>query len=108
VFHEYGVPISRRSAYEVDFLITPGLGGSDDMRNLWPEPYGSTVWNAHIKNQLETHLHGLVCAGDLPLSEAQAEIAGNWITAYKRYFHTDKPVEPLSARAAYAPPLAAH
>ena len=25
--------------YEVDHLITPALGGTDDIRNLWPEPY---------------------------------------------------------------------
>ena len=39
VFQEYRLPISSRSAYELDFLVTPELGGSQDVRNLWPEPY---------------------------------------------------------------------
>jgi len=41
----------RPDAYEVDYLITPELGGATDIRNLWP--YGDTVWNAHVKDQLE-------------------------------------------------------
>jgi len=32
-----------------------------------------------------------VCSGSLPLQSAQRDIAGNWIAAYKRYFHTDRP-----------------
>jgi hypothetical protein len=30
--------------YQVDYLINPQLGGTDDIRNLWPQPYGTTVW----------------------------------------------------------------
>jgi len=30
--------------------------------------------------------------GDLDLSEVQREIAGDWISAYKRYFHTSAPL----------------
>ena len=103
VFDEYGLPISARGAYEVDFLITPGLGGSEDIRNLWPEPYQSTMWNARVKNQLETHLHRMVCAGQMPLSKAQAEIAANWISAYKQAFHTDVPVETEASLAESVP-----
>jgi hypothetical protein len=103
VFQEYRLPISARDAYEVDFLITPGLGGAEDIRNLWPEPYQSTMWNARVKNQLETHLHRMVCAGQMPLSKAQAEIAANWISAYKQAFHTDVPVETEASLAESVP-----
>jgi hypothetical protein len=90
VFREYGIHDMRPSAYEVDYLITPELGGSGSIRNLWPQPY-SAVWNAHVKDDLEDRLHGLVCAGQVDLATAQREISQDWIGAYKKYFHTDKP-----------------
>jgi hypothetical protein len=90
VFREYGINDQRPNAYEVDYLITPELGGSSSIRNLWPQPY-SAVWNAHVKDELEDRLHGLVCAGQVDLATAQREISRDWIGAYKKYFHTDKP-----------------
>ena len=45
-----------------------------------------------MKDDLEDRLHEMVCNGRLDLTEAQREIASNWIAAYKKYFHTDKPV----------------
>jgi hypothetical protein len=92
VFDEYGIPAAEPSAYEVDYLITPALGGADDIHNLWPQSYTATVWNAQVKDALEDHLRDLVCDGQLDLATAQREIATNWIEAYKRYFHTDRPL----------------
>jgi anti-sigma factor RsiW len=92
VLAEYGVPVAARHGYQLDYLITPELGGSDDIRNLWPEPYSSTSWNAHVKDALEDHLHDMVCQGKLPLATAQEEIATDWIAAYKREFHTETPL----------------
>jgi hypothetical protein len=100
VLQEYRTPESRASEYEVDFLITPGLGGAEDIRNLWPEPYSSTVWNAHVKDALEDRLHDMVCSGQLDLATAQRDIATDWISAYKKYFHTQNP---LSTRSAVTP-----
>jgi putative zinc finger protein len=100
VFQEYRTPESRASEYEVDFLITPGLGGADDIRNLWPEPYSSTAWNAHVKDALEDRLHNMVCSGQLDLATAQRDIATDWISAYKKYFHTQSP---LSSRSSFVP-----
>jgi len=34
----------------------------------------------------------MVCSGSLDLTEAQQEIAANWIEAYKKYFHTEMPI----------------
>lgn len=92
VFHEYGMDGAPARSYEVDHLITPALGGTDDIRNLWPEPYASTEWNAHVKDELENHLHDLVCSGKLDLTTAQRDMASNWIVAYKKYFHSDQPL----------------
>lgn len=93
VFEEYGIPSAEPRSYEVDYLITPALGGSDDIHNLWPESNAATIWNAVVKDELEDHLRDLVCSGQLDLTTAQREIAINWIEAYKKYFHTDRPLE---------------
>lgn len=92
VFEEYRIGGADPRAYEVDYLITPALGGADDIRNLWPHSFSATVWNARIKDALENHLRNLVCGGNLDLAQAQREIATNWIAAYKKYFHTDEPL----------------
>ena len=92
VFQEYGIKNRPATDFEVDYLITPGLGGSDDVRNLWPEPHSSATWNSYVKDQLEDHLHRMVCGGKLSLGEAQRDIATNWIAAYKKYFHTNQPL----------------
>jgi hypothetical protein len=78
--------------YELDYLITPELGGSGDRRNLWPERYTSALWNARVKDELEQLLPTLVCAGTLPLAVAQRDMASDWIAAYKKYFRTDRPL----------------
>ena len=93
VFAEYGISGVDPRAYEVDYLVTPALGGADDIHNLWPHSYSATAWNARVKDALEDRLRGMVCDGSLDLTEAQREIASNWITAYKKYFHTDQPLE---------------
>jgi len=95
VFDEYGIRAAAPDAYEVDYLITPALGGADDIRNLWPQAYSATDWNAQVKDALEDHLRELVCDGQLDLATAQHEIATNWIEAYKKYFHTDRPLTRL-------------
>lgn len=92
VFQEYGLAGADPHAYEVDYLITPALGGADDIQNLWPHSYHATVWNAHVKDALEELLRQRVCDGSLDLAEAQQDIARNWIGAYKRYFHTGEPL----------------
>jgi hypothetical protein len=92
VFELYGVTPPQPDAYEVDYLITPELGGATDIRNLWPEPYQDTVWNAHVKDQLEDRLHQMVCRGDVDLATAQRDLSTDWIAAYRKYFHAERPV----------------
>ena len=92
VFEAYGVDYRRAAEYELDFLITPELGGAPDPRNLWPQPYRAGVWNAYVKDELERELQDLVCRGTLDLATAQQELANDWIAAYKRRFNTDRPL----------------
>jgi hypothetical protein len=89
VFREYGIVNPRPEDYEVDYLIAPGLGGTEDIRNLWPEPSTSSTWNARRKDALEERLHQLVCDGELDLQTAQKAIATDWITAYEKYCRPD-------------------
>jgi len=91
VFQEYGIRDARPGDYEIDYLITPGLGGIADIHNLWPEPYRVGAWDARAKDALEERLHELVCTRKLDLLTAQRAIASNWIAAYEKYFDTDKP-----------------
>ncbi len=101
ILQEYGIENARAEDYEIDYLITPGLGGTEDIHNLWPEPYTSSTWNAHVKDALEEHLHEMVCTGNLDLSTAQRDISTDWIAAYKRYFHTDTPLSESSALGSF-------
>jgi hypothetical protein len=68
----------------IDHLIGIGLGGSNDLSNLWPEP-ADGEWNAHLKKRLDAVLEQLVCAGRMPLEEAHQAVADDWIAAYRQY-----------------------
>jgi hypothetical protein len=77
-------------AHEVDHLISLELGGSNIIRNLWPEPYAGR-WDARTKDVLENRLHDLVCARQLSLRRAQHQEATNWVAAYRRYVSSTPP-----------------
>jgi hypothetical protein len=78
VFLEYGLdprpPHGPAEAYEVDHLIPLELGGSNDIRNLWPE----AAPGFRVKDRLENELHRRVCDGQMRLEDAQREIAADW------------------------------
>ena len=93
VLSAYGVQDVPSDQYELDYLITPELGGATDVRNLWPQGYGSPIWNARVKDELEELLPRLVCSHQLDLTTAQRDMAADWIAAYKKYFKTDVPLE---------------
>ena len=71
---------------EIDHLISRELGGADDVQNLWPEAYGTSQWNAHLKDKLENRLHKEVCAGHISLSAARTMIVHDWRKAYRTYY----------------------
>ncbi len=83
VYNRYGV-IWVPYQHEVDHLISLELGGSNAIRNLWPEPYAGG-WGARTKDVLENRLHDLVCEGRVTLRSAQRQEAGDWIAAYRKY-----------------------
>jgi hypothetical protein len=91
VYREYGITSHGRGDYEVDHLISLEPGGSNSIKNLWPESYRSSPWNARVKDRLENRLHELVCDRKIELKTAQREIAANWIEAYKKYVSPNPP-----------------
>lgn len=93
VYLEYGLPHHKPGEFEVDHLISLELGGSNDIKNLWPESYHTRPWNAHVKDKLENRLHELVCTGKISLKEAQQTISKDWISAYKKYVSSESPTE---------------
>ncbi len=85
-YAEYGITHRQPGQYEIDHLISLELGGSNSLRNLWPQSYITKPWNAHVKDALENRLHQEICSGKTDLAQAQREISGDWIAAYKKRF----------------------
>lgn len=62
------------SDYELDHMVALELGGAPrDTANLWLQPWNGAQ-GAHAKDLAENRLRAAVCAGQLTLVEAQAEI----------------------------------
>lgn len=80
---EYGVVAAACTGkrVEIDHLISLELGGSNDERNLWPEPYLPKP-GAKQKDVVENWLHRQVCEGKMTLKEAQHAIALDWYAVY--------------------------
>ena len=81
----YGYEDRNPRQYEEDHLIALSIGGAaSDTNNLWPQPRQGR-WSAREKDQLEGVLHRMVCAGLLPLRQAQQAMAKDWIESYQHY-----------------------
>lgn len=80
VLAHYGVPWAARGDYELDHLVPREIGGADDERNLWPEPWPM----AHLKDRAENAAHKAVCAGTLSIREAQRQMANDWTVLYRQ------------------------
>lgn len=90
---KYGIRTRQPGEYEVDHLISLQLGGSNSIRNLWPQSFQTQPWNAYIKDALENELHDEVVSGRMDLSTAQKMISSNWIKAYQQIFKTQMPLK---------------
>jgi hypothetical protein len=84
-YNQYGITSHKPGEFEVDHLISLELGGSNSIKNLWPESFVTQPLNAHIKDTLENKLHELICTGKIPVEQAQKDIATDWIKAYQKY-----------------------
>lgn len=84
VFEEYGIDPKESAKYEIDHRVSLENGGSNDIRNLWPQPYNPRP-GAHEKDVLETYLKRQVCSGKMSLADDQKILKGDWYAAYKRF-----------------------
>lgn len=72
--------------FEIDHLISIELGGSNDAKNLWPQPVDAAgVIGFHTKDKLENQLHRMVCSGKIALPAAQQCIAQDWYGCAEKY-----------------------
>jgi hypothetical protein len=106
VWDEYGL-VADSALYEVDHFIPLELGGSNDITNLWPEPYDPYP-GAHEKDAVENYLHDLVCAGSMSLEDAQTAIATDWYAVFQTIaVPVTRPSAPLAPSAPAPAPAAA-
>ncbi len=80
------MPDPKGHTCEIDHLISRELGGADDVKNLWPESYGSSPWNAHLKDKLENRLHKEMCAGHIGLQATRDMLVNDWRKACRVYY----------------------
>jgi hypothetical protein len=59
------------------------LGGSNDLKNLWPEPAEPRP-GFHEKDRVENYLHRQVCSGRMSLADAQKQIQTDWLAVYEK------------------------
>lgn len=78
VYNSYGL-IPDGSKYEVDHYISLAIGGNNDVKNLWPQPWPE----ARHKDVVETWLHRQMCKGKMTLVEAQ-KLIRVWPDVYAR------------------------
>jgi hypothetical protein len=99
-YASYGVRSHLPGEYEIDHLISLSLGGSNSIRNLWPESFRTHPWNAFVKDALEVELHRRVCEGTIDLAKAQYVISHNWVIGYRTYVNPIPPAAnaPLNKR----------
>ena len=74
VYAEYHISQSDKRRYVIDHLVPLEVGGSNDIRNLWPEP----KTDAEQKDQTENLLHARVCSGTIDLATAQQLFETYW------------------------------
>lgn len=82
LMRQEGIPESEASEWALDHKIPISLGGHPrKLENLQL----LTKHDNSRKSRIEVKLLCYVCVGQMPLAQAQQEIAGGWQAAYRRY-----------------------
>ena len=79
------VPRSYGRTIEIDHIVSLELGGSNDIANLYPEP-GPARRATTSRTGSRTGCTTSSAPGRMTLHAAQAGIASNWETLYRRVF----------------------
>jgi hypothetical protein len=91
VFSRYHIDWSQHAQYQVDHLISVGVGGSNAISNLWPQPLAGK-YGARAKAKSDEKLRSLVCSGRSSLPDARHAELVNWYTAPAKLLSLPKPV----------------
>lgn len=85
LLREHGIDVARAREFELDHKLPIELGGHPrNPMNLWLQSWDGAD-GAHAKDKLENRLHRLVCAGKMPLGEAQTCIWDDWKACAAKY-----------------------
>lgn len=85
VYAEYGMNSKQKPCpCEVDHFISLTLGGSNDIKNLWPESYQNPM-GAREKDKLENYYHRQICAGKITQEQVIKELREDWTKYYSKY-----------------------
>lgn len=68
--------------YELDHFIPLSIGGSNDDKNLWPEP-ATPVPGFREKDKVEFYLYNQICSGKMSIRDAQESIRTDWYKVYQ-------------------------
>lgn len=82
VFKLYGIDWEKREEYEVDHFINLGIGGNNDISNLWPMPYEPRP-GAREKDVAENYLRRMVCNDEMSIDVAQEMMRSDWYKVYQ-------------------------
>ncbi|MBC7472638.1 MAG: HNH endonuclease [candidate division SR1 bacterium] len=84
VYKEYNLAYPQPpGSIEVDHFISLQLGGSNDIKNLWPEKADPKP-GFHEKDQVENYLHKQLCDGNMTLQQVQDAIRTDWYKVYEQ------------------------
>jgi hypothetical protein len=80
IYYRYGLTYDSKH-YQIDHFIPLSIGGSNDMKNLWPQPIQKNVGFIE-KQQVADYLHRQVCSGAMDIHEAQELVRKDWHAVY--------------------------
>lgn len=83
VFAEYHLSYPPTTQYQIDRFIPISLGGSNNIKNLWPQP-ASPIPGYHEKDEVEQYLYTLMCNNTINITTAQNMIKTDWVAVWKR------------------------
>jgi len=80
VFESYHISYPTKKDYQLDKYIPMELGGSNDIRNLWPQGVKNPGYKE--KDKVEQYLYQEMCAGKINITTAQEMIKKDWVEVY--------------------------
>jgi hypothetical protein len=83
IYSGYNISLKDQGKYRLDYLVPLQLGGAQAQANLWPMSLRGVGF--HEKQRLNARLRIIVCQGQIPLDQAQHDVAADWYTLWVKY-----------------------